>query len=48
MIAYLTGFSVMQYSGNGLVSNIQKFDHTFFNKSSVNIYDINPQGVNES
>lgn len=48
MVAYLTGFSIMQYSGNGLVSNIQKFDHTFFNKSSVNIYDINPQGVNES
>lgn len=48
MIAYLTGFSVMEYNGNGTVSNIHKFDHTFFNKSSVNIYDINPKGINES
>lgn len=48
MIAYLTGFSVMEYSGTGMVSGVHKFDHTFFNKSSVNIYDINPDGVNES
>lgn len=38
----------MEYSGQGQVSNVHKFDHTIFNETSVSIYDISPNGINDS
>lgn len=31
-----------------MVINIKNFDHTFFNKTVVNLYDINAENINSS
>lgn len=48
MVAYISGFSILEYNGKGGISGIKKFDSTFFNKSSISIYDINADAVNDS
>lgn len=38
----------MEYSGQWQVSNIHKFDHTLFNQTSISLYDISPNGINDT